>query len=414
MSNYVMKCLNPINRRSFIKKASLGSLAALVGVEIVHALPENYVPLVLENDPQTLFGKHKDLIIRNNQPWNVESPAHLLDDKVTPANKMFIRNNGLIPENIDIDRWTLIIKGESVNREKSYTLQELKTKFQQHTYQLVLECGGNGRADYYPPTEGNQWEEGAISCAEWTGVRLKDILADVGLKPNAVYVGYHSADVHLSRDASKEVISRGVPIAKAMEEETLIAFQMNGGDIPLVHGYPLRLVASGFPASVSGKWLTALSVRDKVHDGEKMAPPSYSLPCEPVEPGTEVPDKDMCILEKMPVKSLITYPKSGAIIKADTVLGIRGHAWTAEERVTKMECSIDFGASWMPCQLHPARNRYAWQHFEAKVSFPKKGYYELWVKATDNTQKSQPMLTPAWNPKGYANNACHRIAIKVA
>jgi sulfite oxidase len=400
-------------RRDFIKLAGLGSLAALLGTDIVFALPENYLPVALENDPQTLFGKHKDLILRNNLPWNVETPAHLLDDKVTPEDKMFIRNNGLVPENIDVAKWTLTVKGESVNQVKTYTVQDLKTKFSAHTYHLVLECGGNGRSDFYPPTEGNQWEVGAVSCAEWTGVRLKDILADVGIKRNAVYVGYHAADLHLSRDVNKESISRGIPIEKAREEETLIAFKMNGKDIPLIHGHPLRLIASGFPASVSGKWLTALSVRDRIHDGEKMAAPSYAIPCDPVAPGAEVANENMCIIEKMPVKSLITYPRSGAMIKEKTTLGIRGHAWTGESRITQTEYSIDFGATWKPCQLQQAKNKFAWQQFQANVVFPQKGYYEVWVKATDDSGRSQPMLTPGWNPKGYLNNACHRIAIKV-
>ncbi|HSI77526.1 MAG TPA: sulfite oxidase [Lunatimonas sp.] len=408
-----MNTFDPSDRRNFIKKASLGSFAALLGTDIVFALPKDYIPVALENDPQKLFGKHKDLVVRNNLPWNVEPPAHLLDDKITPADKMFIRNNGLVPENIDEAKWTLTIKGEAVYQEKTYTIEELKAKFPRHTYHLVLECGGNGRSEFYPPTEGNQWELGAVSCAEWTGVRLKDILADVGIKSNAVYVGFHAADLHLSRDANKEAISRGIPIDKAREDETLVAFEMNGKDIPLVHGHPLRLIASGFPASVSGKWLTALSVRDKIHDGEKMTPPSYSIPCDPVEPGAEVANENMCIIEKMPVKSLITYPKSGAMIKENAIVGIRGHAWTGESRIVKTEYSIDFGATWKPCQLQQGKNKYAWQHFEAKVDFPKKGYYEVWVKATDDSGISQPMLTPGWNPKGYLNNACHRIAIKV-
>jgi sulfite oxidase len=402
------------NRRSFIKKAGLGGLAGLLGAEIVYALPKGYTPLAVElNDPQSLFGKHAEMITLNDQPWNVESPAHLLDDKVTPADKMFIRNNGLVPESLDVENWQIAIKGEAVKAEKTYSLKELKTKFPQHTYQLVLECGGNGRAEYYPPADGNQWTVGAVSCAEWTGIRLKDLLEDVGVNGNAVYVGYHSADAHLSRDPKKAAISRGIPLAKAMEDETLIAFQMNGTDIPLVHGHPLRLIASGFPASVSGKWLTGLSIRDKVHDGEKMAPPSYSMPCEPVEPGTIVTNDKMCVIEKMPVKSLITYPKIGAMIKEGQRLPIRGHAWTGEDRISKTEYSIDFGVTWKPCKTLPGKNRFAWQHFEAEIAFPKKGYYEIWAKATDNTEATQPMLTPGWNPKGYLNNACHRIAIKV-
>ncbi|WP_114752650.1 sulfite oxidase [Pleomorphovibrio marinus] len=401
-------------RRKFLRKAGISGFAALLGADIVFALPRGYIPIALEaKDPQSLFGKHPDMVTLNDQPWNVEAQAHLLDDKVTPDDKMFIRNNGLVPESIDVENWSLTIRGEAVNQEKTYSLKELKEKFPKHTYQLVLECGGNGRAEYFPPADGNQWTIGAVSCAEWTGIRLRDLLNEVGVKANAIYVGYHAADTHLSRDPNKEPISRGIPIEKAMEDETILAFQMNGKDIPLVHGHPLRLIASGFPASVSGKWINGLSIRDKIHDGEKMAPPSYSIPCETVEPGTSVPNEKMCVIEKMPVKSLITYPKIGAMIKEGQKLPIRGHAWTAEERISKTEYSIDFGASWKPCRTAAPKNRFAWQHFDAEIDFPKKGYYEIWVKATDNTGAAQPMLTPGWNPKGYINNSCHRIAIKV-
>lgn len=404
------------NRRNFIKKAALGSLTSLLGAELVYALPKGYQPIGLKpiNDPTQPFGKHPDMVVLNDQPWNVEAQAHILDDKITPADKTFIRNNGIIPQEINTDQWTLTIYGESVSQEKTYTLDELKTRFPVHTYQLVLECGGNGRSEFYPPAEGNQWTIGAVSCAEWTGIRLKDVLEDVGIKNDAVYIGYYGADTHLSRDPNKKPISRGIPMSKAMENQTLLAFQMNGKDIPIEHGHPLRMIASGFPASVSGKWITALAVRNKVHDGEKMAAPSYSVPCNPVEPGTIVPNEKMCIIENMPVKSLITYPKSGAIIKENTSLGIRGHAWTGATNISKVQYSIDFGATWESCRLENAANPYAWQHFDAKISFPQKGYYEVWAKATDNTGKSQPMLTPGWNPKGYLNNACHRIAIKVS
>jgi sulfite oxidase len=326
---------------------------------------------------------------------------------------MFIRNNGKIPENIEVKNWTITFDGESVKAPKTYTLSELKSKFKQHTYQLTLECGGNGRSEFDPPAKGNQWTVGAVSCATWTGVRLRDVLEDVGLKNNAVYIGYHAADVHLSGDPDKEPISRGAPMAKALQDETLLAFKMNGEDIPLAHGYPLRLVAGGWPASVSGKWITGISIRDKVHDGTKMTGSAYRVPCEPVAPGDKVNDEDMCIIESMPVKSLITYPKTGAQIKEGKVLKINGHAWAGELEVAKMEYSIDFGASWKSCDLEAPSNRLAWQHFSADVSFPKKGYYEVWARATDSQNQSQPMVLPGWNPKGYLNNACHRIAVKI-
>ena len=188
---------------------------------------------------------------------------------------------------------------------------------------------------------------------------------------------------------------------------------MNNEAIPLIHGYPLRLIAGGWPASVSGKWVQKISIRNKVHDGTKMTGTAYRVPCNPVAPGEKVKDEDMCIIESMPVKSIITYPKTGALINEGKALNIRGHAWAGELEVVKMEYSIDFGATWTICSVEKPSNRLAWQHFSASINFPKKGYYEVWARATDTHNTAQPMLLPGWNPKGYLNNACHRIAVKI-
>jgi len=405
-----------MNRRGFSHKISLAAMATVLGSDIVfaHRMPHDYLPLGLQDpDPFKMFDKDKEMVVLNDKPWNMEAKAHLLNDDITPNQYMFIRNNGRIPEQIDTSKWSLTLDGESVKNAKTYSLAELKSKFQHHTYQLTLECGGNGRSEFNPPAKGNQWTVGAVSCAEWTGVRLRDVLEDAGIKPDAVYIGYHAADTHLSGDPNKEPISRGVPMQKALQDETLLAFSMNGSAIPLAHGHPLRLVCGGWPASTSGKWVNRISVRNKVHDGEKMGGTSYRVPCETVAPGSKVEDSDMCIIESMPVKSLITYPKSGALIKEGKTLNINGHAWAGELEVSKMEYSIDFGSTWHSCSLKKPANRLAWQHFNATVSFPKKGYYEVWGRATDANGKAQPMVLPGWNPKGYLNNACHRIAVKI-
>lgn len=378
-------------------------------------MPDGYKPLALQDpDPFKLFKKHKEMVVLNDKPWNIEAQAHLLDDKITPNASMFIRNNGLIPETINPKDWTLVIDGESVKSTKSYSLADLKSKFKQHTYQLTLECGGNGRSEFDPPAKGNQWTIGAVHCATWTGVRLRDVLEDAGIKKDAVYIGFHAIDQHLSRDPKKEPISRGCPMHKALQDETILAFKMNGKDIPLAHGYPLRLVAGGWPASVSGKWINRISIRNKIHDGTKMTGTAYRVPCKPVAPGEKVKDEDMCIIESMPVKSLITYPKTGATFKKGKKLNIRGHAWAGELEVEKMEYSIDYGSTWTNCNIEKPINRLAWQHFNATIDFKEIGYYEIWVKATDTKGVSQPMILPGWNPKGYLNNACHRIAVKVS
>ena len=315
-------------------------------------MPKDYIPLAVDqSDPFKLFNKDKGMVILNDRPWNIESQAHLLDPKITPNSAMFVRNNGFVPENITAHNWTLQVDGESALNFKKYTVNELKSKFKIYTYQLTLECGGNGRAEFDPTAKGNQWTIGAVHCASWTGVRLKDVLNDVGLKNDAVYVGYHGIDKHISLDPDKEPISRGFPISKALQKETLIAFNMNGKPIPLIHGFPLRLVAGGWPASASGKWINRLSVRNKIHDGAKMKGTAYRVPCKPVAPGEKVSDEDMCIIESMPVKSIITYPKTGAVIKKGQLLNLRGHAWAGELEVSKVTFSIDFGATWKSCQF---------------------------------------------------------------
>jgi DMSO/TMAO reductase YedYZ molybdopterin-dependent catalytic subunit len=336
-----------------------------------------------------------------------------LDNDLTPNNLFFVRNNGIPPTEINLAEWKIEVSGESVLKQKTYTLSELKTNFKQYTYNITLECGGNGRSEFNPPAKGNQWKLGAVGCAAWTGIRVADLLNDVGLNSDAVYIGYYGKDTHLSGDLDKVSISRGVPISKALQPESLLAWSMNGQDLPLMNGHPLRLVFGGFPASTSGKWVNKIVVRNRVHDGAKMGGQSYRVPCNPVAPGSKVADEDMCIIEDMPVKSLLTFPKTGATILDGQQLPIRGYAWTAAQEIKKVEYSIDFGQSWMIADLSSQSNRYAWQKFSAHIKFPKKGYYEIWAKATDSDGISQPMLLPGWNPRGYLNNACHRIAIKV-
>lgn len=365
------------------------------------------------DDYDVMETKHPEMIVLNRNPWNVETPVHLLDDPVTPIDKMFVRNNGLLPAELNADSWTLTIDGEAVPNPKTYTLQELKSKFKHYSYQLVLECGGNGRSEMNPPTSGNQWGYGAVSCGKWTGVRLKDVLADVGLAEDAVYIGYYATDRHLSGDPNKIVISRGIPIEKAMEDETLLAFKLNDQDIPVIEGYPLRLVVGGWPASVSGKWVERIAVRNIEHDGPKMEAPSYRVPRTPVAPGETVPPEDMVIIESMPVKSIITYPKTGAVVKPGQQFELRGQAWAGDLEVSKVEISWNHGQTWHPAELDRPANRLAWQRWRAKIKLDEKGYYEVWVKATDSEGVSQPMVVPGWNPRGYLNNATHRIAVKV-
>jgi len=410
--------VDPITRRGFLKKSSLLAMAAVLSSNIPFAsqMPGGLIPAALANSDQPFAIPGKEgLIYLNDRPINAELPPHLLNDEFTPGKHFFIRNNGVPPEmkDIDLDKWTLEIAGESCEKPTTFTLDELKSKFKHHTYALTLECGGNGRSEFNPPAKGNQWSLGAVGCGRWTGIRLKDVLEYCGIKEDAVYIGYYGSDVHLSGDPTKVVISRGVPIDKALQEESLIAWAYEGEDIPYQNGYPLRLVMGGWPASVSGKWLNKIVIRNKEHDGPKMTGQSYRVPCEPVAPGTAVPDDKMCVIESMPVKSLVTFPKSGITHSLAKKLKLNGKAWAGDLEVSEMDISIDFGSTWQKATVKKPHNKIAWQIWEASVEFPQKGYYEVWARATDSLGRKQPVILPGWNPRGYLNNACHRIAVQV-
>jgi len=407
------------SRRKFLSDAGalLFGSGLRAAVPYARFLPAGVIPAAFaqSDEPFEVPGKDGRLIVLNDRPINAETPAHLLDEPVTSAERLFVRNNGIAPakSSIDLDKWTLSISGESCLRERTFTLRDLKRDFEAHTYQLQLECAGNGRQEFNPPASGNQWSVGAVGCPRWTGARLRDVLEACGIRDDAVYVGYHSNDAHLSGDPSLEPISRGVTIAKALEDESLIAWAMNGEDIPEQHGYPLRLVCGGWPGSVSGKWLQSLVVRDRIHDGEKMLGESYRVPCKPVAPGADVAPEDMCIIESMPVKSIVTAPRSGISHPFGEDLVVSGHAWAGDLAVASLRVSIDFGQTWQPADLGAPVNRLAWQHWTARMRFPLRGYYEIWAVATDSLGRSQPMVVPAWNPRGYLNNAAHRIAVQV-
>ncbi|MCE0732406.1 sulfite oxidase [Halomonas sp. G15] len=411
--------VDPVTRRGFLKRSSLLAMAAAVGGSIPFAdkMPGGLIPAALaqSEEPFTLEGK-EGLTVLNDRPINAETPAHLLDDDITPAKYMFVRNNGIPPEveSIDADTWELEIGGESCENPQTFTIADLKEKFEHHTYQLQVECGGNGRSEYVPSASGNQWTTGAVACPTFTGVRLRDVLEACGTKDDAVYIGYYGADRHASGDPGKDPISRGVPMSKALEDESLIAWAMNDEDIPYLNGYPLRVVCGGWPGSVSGKWLKRIVIRNQKHDGTKMGAPSYSVPKNPVAPGSVVPKEDFVTIESMPVKSLVTFPKSGIDHAMGETMTVRGHAWAGDLAVKEVHVSIDFGATWQKAELKEAPNRLAWQRWTTAVDFPETGYYEVWARATDEEGHSQPMVVPGWNPKGYLNNACHRIAVQVA
>lgn len=391
-------------RRGLLGGFALASTATFLGATIPLQLTATRA--LASDDALSVEGKD-GLRVLNDRPLNAETPAHLLDDPITPTTRHFIRNNGLEPLEVDAEAWTLTIDG-FVDTPMELSIADLRDQFEVQTMALVIECGGNGRAAFDPPASGNQWTTGAVGCSEWTGVRLKDVLEAAGVQDNVVYTAHYGADQHLSGDPEKLPLSRGLPIDKALTDNILIAFEQNGAPLHIHNGAPLRLVVPGWPGSCSQKWLTRIQLREIVHDGPKMTGTSYRVPSYPVAPGQEVPEEDFVIMERMPVKSLITHPADGAEVSGATE--VRGHAWSGDRTISAVHLSTDFGKTWQEAELDAPVNDGAWQNWRAEIELPQSGYYEIWSRATDDAGEMQPFAI-AWNPKGYLNNTMHRVSI---
>jgi sulfite oxidase len=412
-------------RRGALKGAALAAMGAAVGgtIPFAHRMPDGTMPALFarpaaaqgSGPPVLRMDGKAALILLQERPLVAETPEHLLDEAVTSYANHFIRNNGQVPEPLagDPRAWRITVDGE-VNAPLTLTLGELEGRFPVVTRQLQMECGGNGRSFFAPQTRGNQWGNGAISNAEWTGVRLRDVLQAAGVKPSAVFTGHFGADPHLSGDTNRPSTARGMRLAKAMDEDTLIAFRMNGQPIPHIHGAPVRLVVPGWPGSLSQKWLTRIWVRDRVHDGAGMGGTSYRVPQRPIVPGSNNNGADFVDMESMPVRSILSSQAHGTRLPAGTrSLDLRGAAWAGDLSVRAVHVSVDFGATWTEMQVAAPANRHAWQRWTGRVSLPSDGYYEIWYRATDSEGRMQPHAAANWNPQGYGANPVSRAAILV-
>jgi DMSO/TMAO reductase YedYZ molybdopterin-dependent catalytic subunit len=397
-------------RRTMLKGTAVAALGAVTPIGTVLA---QGAPAAAAKGPKLLEmeGKAK-LTVLGDRPLVAETQAALLDDDVTPTDKLFVRNNGQVPEMPANPRaWKIRIDGE-VNTPIEITLGDLMSRFENVTYQLMLECGGNGRSFFTPEARGNQWTNGGAGCPQWTGVRLADLLKAAGPKPSAIYTGHYGADPTLAGETDKPTLSRGMRLEKAMDPHTLIVFKLNGKDLPLIHGGPVRLIVPGWAGSLSTKWLTRIWVRDKEHDGQGMGGFSYRTPKKPIVPGSKGDEKDMAILEAMPVRSVITSPADGSKVASGArKIDLRGHAWSGDAEIKSVDISIDGGASWQPAKVAPPANKFAWQRFAATVDLPTSGYYEVWSRATDANGKVQPFAATNWNPQGYGANPVSNIRV---
>ena len=397
-------------RRSFLAGAAGAGAYALLGEALAQekpaAKPDAAPPGTVPND---VIKKEKASAMQyhSERPLTGSVPAHEHDFDVTPTDRMYIRNNLLTPD-IDAAQHRLSVKG-LVDKEMSFSLEELKKVFPMVTMQGMLECAGSGRLGYQPRASGTPWlQTGGMGCPIWTGVRLADVLKASGLKSNAAHVAGQGGDPGMIATAAPVI--RSIPLAKALDENTLIAWNMNGAPLPKVHGYPLRLVVPGWVGSASTKWLHTLTALDAPFKGSYMTR-SYVAPKWPVEPGQKMPP-DTVSTEAWPVKSIITSPAPNARVKGASRLTVRGRAWVGEGSLDRVEISVDEGASWQHADLSSRGDKYAWRTFTFDYQPQRFGYVTFLARAWDDRGNAQPMV-PAWNPLGYFWNGVHRVGVLV-
>jgi DMSO/TMAO reductase YedYZ molybdopterin-dependent catalytic subunit len=236
---------------------------------------------------------------------------------------------------------------------------------------------------------------------------LRDLLARCEPLPQAIYTGHYSPD--RAHDGTKPAISRGLPIAKALAPETLIAYALNGEPLPPLHGGPLRIVAPGYPGSASQKWLTRIAALDREHDGVRMTGFHYRLPKRPVRADEPLDPSQFEIITDMPVRSLITAPCDGFEAPAGQPLVIRGHGWSGHTPLAGVDVSCDGGRSWQATRLGPLPDVFAWRRFEATLRNLSPGAIEIIARARDAGGRLQPLDSAPWNPRGYCNNTVHRV-----
>ena len=359
---------------------------------------------------EKLAGK-KPLIRRSYRPPNFETPLADLRQSFTANEAFFVRYHlAVIPE-VDPRTWRLEIGGDSAQRPVTLSLDDLKRGFERVEVAAINQCSGNRRGLFTPAVPGVQWGVGAMGNARWAGVRLRDVLDKVGVAANAVEVVLDAADgpvIPATPDFAKSL-----PIDRARDENTIIAFEMNGRPLPHWNGAPARLVVPGWTATYWVKHLNRVRIESRPFDGFWMKS-AYRLPAG-LFPGAPFPTQQTAQnvpITEILVNSLVTSHESGQHLARGGHARLSGWAWDGGSGIAAVEASIDGGASWREVELDKDLGRFAWRGFHVPLDTTRAGAIEIGVRAKNRNGAQQPLkLTP--NPSGYHHNAIQWVKLEV-
>lgn len=363
----------------------------------------------IENQMVVAPGK-KPLRLLTERPYNLETPLKYFLTDLTPNDVFFVRwHLPIPPDRVSEDTFRLRING-NVSKPLALSMNDLRTKFTPYKMVAVLQCAGNSRSRFNPRVPGAQWVNGSMGNAEWTGVKVKDVLAMAGAKPNSKFVSFNGLDRPVF-PASPDFV-KSLEYAHAIDGEVMIAYEMNGEPIPLLNGYPLKLVVPGWYSTYWMKMLNEITVTVDSFKGFWMQR-AYLVP-KGVKNGSEKPKaqaKEMVPISKMDVRSLFIWPEPGTELKKGKPCEIQGLAFDDGTGIAKVEISLDKGTTWTLARLDPSLGRYSWRRWRYTLIPQTGGEIELRVKATNASGETQP--EQHWNRSGYMKNDIESLPLTV-
>ncbi len=399
-----------VSRRRFLQ---LASAAAMSGVlSSCHSEDQN-TSFITVPPGQTVarFPEKTELIMLTDRPPQLETPLHYFRENLTPNEAFFVRwHYEGIPTYVDLRTFRLNVGGH-VDKPLILTVEDLKHKFDATSVVAVNQCSGNSRSLFQPRVPGGQWNNGAMGNARWTGVRLKDLLQRAGVKAGAVDVSFGGLDEAPLYNMNKFVKALGID--HALSEEVLVAYSMNDKPLPMLNGFPLRLVVPGWYATYWVKSLASIKVLPEKFHGFWMDK-AYLIPKN--ADATETPEHlatDTVPINKMNLRSLIVSPDLRDVVQAGVVCEIHGIAFDSGFGISKVEVSTDGGKSWRTANLDADElGKYSFRRFRLNWTPQNSGAYQMMSRAYNNDGKFQRTYDQ-WNKSGYMRNVIEQREVTV-
>jgi DMSO/TMAO reductase YedYZ molybdopterin-dependent catalytic subunit len=383
------------------------SLAAAAGLELPAALPQG----LRDNAMLDALPGKKPLIKLSYRPPNYETPIEYFRTAITPNDAFFVRYHlSNIPE-VDAKTWKVEVGGEGANGRAEFTLDDLK-RLPAVELVAVNQCSGNRRGLFQPHVAGVEWGYGAMGCARWKGPRLKDLLDKVGLKKEAIEIVLNGAESGVT-DKTPDFI-KSIPVWKAMEDTTLVAYEMNGAPLPHLNGFPARVIVPGWTGTYWMKHIISISAATKPESNFWMNP-AYRIPLGKFPLVARFTSQDTAVntpITEMVVNSLITDPIDGATVRS-TPVNIGGIAWDGGYGIRTVEISSDGGATWVEAKLGEDLGRFAFRTFSYQLSPKARGKQIVMARATNKIGQTQTAEL-IHNPAGYHHNVIQSITFNVA